>query len=271
MKSLKFFFLVLLMASAGFAAAQVNLMGKPGLMTIPSGAWFGERELGFSFGYVPQEYGYSINAQPIDPVTTNTLNFYNVRAGLTKWMDVNFTICYRPKRKESVGIGDRQLDVRFRLHKETEKWPGIVIGITPPGSEAPDLGHDYLALTKSFETKIGKLSFTGGYGSPYILVKQERLGKSTDLRWVKKKEYSEKDYQYLVGVFYGVTYQPVDFAGLMFEYNSSTYNVGVFAKVKEWLHVQVYSFEGKSWAFSLAGNFSLDFKPKELRKYEKGG
>jgi hypothetical protein len=139
------------------ALGQVNFFGKPGLMAIPSAEWNEEQPLGFSFAYLPREYSlFQTNAN------NNTLNLYSVRMGITSFMEMNLSIAYRPLLKDKIGIGDRQLDFRFKLLQETTFLPSLVLGITPPGSVSPVMSHDYLVATKNFHTGIGTLKLTGG-------------------------------------------------------------------------------------------------------------
>ncbi|WP_262712789.1 YjbH domain-containing protein [Gillisia hiemivivida] len=256
-----FLFCLFVMLAAIKIQAQVNIMGKPGYMTTPSAEWFDQKPVGFTFSYVPTEY--SLFESPVDK---NTINFYNVRASFTSFMEVNLSIAYRPQISDKIGVGDRQLDFRFRLLKEKEYWPAIVIGWTPPGSVSPILAHDYLVATKHFNTSFGKFSTTLGYGSPYVFVKKPE-GNFLDLSIEKKDEFLKA--KYLTGFYGGFSFMPVNFAGIMMEYDTKTINAGAFIKIKDWLYLQAYTFEAKEIAFTTSVNFSLDFAPKTLRSYEK--
>jgi len=236
-------------------------MGKPGYMTTPSADWLEGKQLGFTFSYLPNEYSIFKT-----PVNKNTLNFYNVRASLTSFMEVNLSIAHRPQIPDKVGVGDRQLDFRFRLLKEKEFWPALVLGWTPPGSVSPVLAHDYLVATKHFITPVGNFSASLGYGSPYVLVRKPQ-GKFLELQIKKKEEY--KGVKYLTGFYGAASYMPVNFGGIMIEHDTQTFNTGIFVKYNEWLYLQAYTFEGKKIALTTSINLSLDFSPKALRKYEK--
>src|SRR5690606_16732697 len=93
--------------------AQVNILGKPGYMATPSAAWE-EKPLGLSFAYLPREYSI-FNS----PGNRNTVNFYNARLGFASFMEVGISVANRPLMSDQIGVGDRQLDFRFRLFKET--------------------------------------------------------------------------------------------------------------------------------------------------------
>ena len=243
--------------------SQVNIMGKPGYINTPSAAWIEGRPLGFSFSYLPGAYSMFGKEK-------KEVNFYNVRADLTTFMEVNLSIAYRPARAEmnNLGVGDRQLDFRFRLLKEKKYWPAVVLGWTPPGSAAPYLAHDYLVITKTFHSNIGKFQLSTGYGSPYVFIKKQHAGSFLDFK-IEKKVATRLNANYLSGFFTAFTYRPFAFGGLMAEYDSNTINAGAYIQPWEWLYLQGYTYEGKEWAYSLALNFSLDFSPKSLRKYEE--
>jgi hypothetical protein len=260
-RCLAYFLILFLLFFSNNIQSQVNIMGKPGYMMTPSADWIEEKPLGFTFSYVPNEY--SLFETPVDK---NTLNFYNVRAGITSFMEVNLSIARRPQIPDKIGVGDRQLDFRFRLLKEKEHWPALVLGWTPPGSASPILAHDYLVATKHFNTSMGNFSATLGYGSPYVLVRSQG-GNFLDLQIKKKKDY--RGVEYLTGVYGAASYMPVNFGGIMIEHDTQTFNAGIFVKYKEWLYLQAYTFEAKKIAFSTSINFSLDFSPHTLRKYAK--
>jgi len=260
-RSLTFFIILLFLFFTGNIQSQVNIMGKPGYMATPSADWFDGKQLGFTFSYVPNEYSLFEN-----PAYDNTINFYNVRASFTSFMEVNLSIARRPQIPDKIGVGDRQLDFRFRLLKEKKIWPALVLGWTPPGSISPVLAHDYLVATKHFNTSLGKFSATLGYGSPYILLRKPK-GKLLELQIKKKEDF--QGIKYLTGLYGAASYMPVNFGGIMIEYDTQTINAGIFVKYKDWLYLQAYTFEGKKMAFTTSINFSLNFSPNTLRKYEK--
>lgn len=237
-------------------------MGKPGYINTPSAEWFDGRPLGFSFAHVPGNYSMFGNE-------LTEVNFYNTRASFTSFFELNLSIVHRPALAEidRLGVGDRQLDFRFRLLKEKKYWPAIVLGWTPPGSAAPYLAHDYLAVTKNFKTPMGDFSLTSGYGSPYVFLKDQNSDSFLDFN-IEKKTQTRLKANYLVGFFAGLTYQPVSFGGMILEYDSNTINGGVYVQPWDWLIIQGTTY-GKEFAFSAALNFSLDFLPNSIRRYEK--
>ena len=251
--------LLLLYGITGFA--QVNFLGKPGYMATPSATWR-EQPLGLSFAYLPNEY--SIFNSPGD---RNIVHFYNAGVSFTSFMEVNLSIAHRPHLSENIGVGDRQLDFRFRVLKEKEFLPALVIGWTPPGSVSPIMAHDYLVATKNFNSGFGKFSISAGYGSPYILKREKGSEAFLELELLKKIDFHGG--KYLTGLFGGMAYEPFKYGGIMLEYDTQTVNAGAYLKPFPWLLVQGHTFEGKEWAFTFAGSIPLNFAPRALRRYEK--
>jgi len=247
------------------AVGQINFLGKPGVMTTPSASWEEEEQLGLSFSYIPSENSRDVfNFR--NSLDRSDLNFYNLRIGLTTFLEIGLSLGHRPDLPRSGGIGERHLDFRLKILNERKFWPSIVVGITPPGSVAPVIAHDFLVATKNFKTNVGNINVTTGYGSPFVFIRQPDQG-FFDITVIEKKDYY--DSQYLTGFFASIIYSPVDFAGVMVEYNTNTVNAGAYIKLWDWLHLQGYTFEGKKAAFQIAGHFPLDFSPFALRKHKK--
>ncbi|MFD1079704.1 YjbH domain-containing protein, partial [Longispora fulva] len=126
-----FLYLSLLGFFSGYG--QVNFLGKPGYIATPSAEWNTQKDLSLSFGYLPTEY--SIFNLPEND--RNTVHFYNARVNFTSFMEVGLSIAHRPHMADKIGVGDRQLDLRFLLLKEQKYFPAVVLGWTPPASVSP--------------------------------------------------------------------------------------------------------------------------------------
>lgn len=243
------------------AYGQVNFLGKPGLLSIPSAEWFEEQPIGLSFAYLPRQYSIFHS-----PGNRNTVNFYNARVNFTSFFAANLSIAYRPLMADKIGVGDRQLDFRFRLLKEKKYFPAVVLGWTPPGSTSPMMAHDYLVLTKNLNTSFGNFEFSAGYGSPFIFLSKKDAD-FLDIYIEEKNNFRGSDY--LIGFFGGVNYSPFDFGGFLFEYNTETFNSGAYIILWDTITLQAYTLEGKELAFQFAVNLSLDNTPLSLKRYEK--
>lgn len=269
MKYGNFKFCLLLLAGlwAPRVQGQVNIFGKPGVISTPTAEWNEEKPLSLSFAYMPEEYSHQILEEAA--VAGQSFRFFNARINLTSFMDIGLTIGYRPEIAERMGIGDRQMDVRFRLLKETASRPSIVLGWTPPGSASPILAHDYLVLTKSFDTRAGDLTVSAGYGSPYVFWKNPDHDNIWDYFNIEKKRSADVPNRYLSGFFGSLKYSPVSFGGLSLEYNSETLNAGAYVNYKDWFYLQGYTFEGREWGFSFSAHIPLDLPPRSIRRHEK--
>lgn len=237
-------------------------MGKSGAVSTPTAMWLEEQPLGFSLSRLPGEY--SMFTREIG----DDVYFYNARLNFTSFLAANLSIAYRREKAEQnrLGIGDRQFDLRFRLLKEKEWLPAVVIGITPPGSAAPYLSHDYIVLTKNFDHSLGDLQISAGYGSPYVFRREKNSDSYFDVFLEKKSDFL--DTNYLSGFFGSIIYKPVTWSGLMLEHDSNTVNAGLFVTPLKWLSLQLTSYELKEFSYSAAVNFKLDFLPQKLRTNE---
>lgn len=234
-------------------------MGKPGAVNTPTAMWLEEQPLGFSVARLPGEYSMFTREIGDDVV------FYNARLNFTSFLAANLSIAYRREKAQQnrLGIGDRQFDLRFRLLKEKEWLPAVVIGITPPGSAAPYLSHDYIVLTKNFQHSLGKFQVSAGYGSPYVFRRENESDSYFDVFVEKKSNFLDNNY--LSGFFGSLVYKPVNWSGLMLEHDSHTFNAGLFITPLKWLSLQLTSYEFKEFSYSAAVNFKLDLLPQKLR------
>lgn len=249
---------------AGYA--QVNVMGKPGHIMTPSAYWQEGKHFGASFAYIPAPYAINRFMGTLE----HTENIYSFRLALTDFIEVNLNITRIPALSDSIGIGDRHLDVRIMLLREKKRWPALSLILSPPGSRAPHISHDVLVASKKFDTATaGQVSLTAGYGLPFYL---ERASKGSGSKiWDKYplKRKSESGNNYLNGFFGAVLWHPWEFLGFMIEHDSRSLNAGAVVKVKDWLLLQGHSYEGKKAGFSVAIQVPLDYEPKELRSYDK--
>ena len=263
-KILQFSYLPLLcVLCSSLCMGQVNFLGKPGYIGSPSAEWQEERQLGLSFSYLPQQYSIFYS-----PEEVNTVYFYNARLGFTSFMEVHITVAHRPLMRDKIGVGDRQLDFRFRLLKEKKYTPSLVLGWTPPGSVSPVMSHDFLVATKHFDFFLGELEITAGYASPYVFLKNQSNKGIWDYLVLKPKGQLPNG-SYLSGFFSGLSWKPFKLGGVMLEYDTQTYNYGAFIQPFEWLILQGDSYEGKEYAFHFSLQFPLNFAPRTLRRYEK--
>ncbi len=246
--------------------AQVNILGKPGHVMTPSAYWKEEKHFGMSFAYIPSPYAINAFMGTLD----HSENIYSFRAALTDFLEVNLNITRIPALADSIGIGDRHLDIRLKLLKEKELLPALSVIISPPGSVAPHISHDVLVASKSFEMgSLGNLALTAGYGLPFYFGRVSKNSGSGIWDRLSVARKSETGNNYLNGFFGAALWHPWDFLGLMAEHDSRNINVGAVVKLNDWLLLQAHSYELKQLGFSIALQVPLDFEPKELRSYGK--
>lgn len=246
--------------------AQVNILGKPGHIMTPSAYWQEDKHLGAGFAYVPAPYGINRFMGTLDYAQ----NVYFVRVAMADFVEVNLNITRIPALSDSIGIGDRHLDIRVKLLEEKEILPAVSLIISPPGSVAPHISHDVLVVSKKFAVgSLGNLAVTAGYGLPFYFgraLRNDGSGIFDRLSFTKK---SQQGNNYLNGIFGAALWHPWDFLGLMAEHDSQNVNLGAVLKLNDWLLLQAHSYELKKLGFSLALQVPLDFEPKELRGYGK--
>lgn len=247
----------------GRLAAQVNAVGKPGLIMTPNTDWMEQRQLGLGFSYIPQAYAINgfMNSY-------HNEHLYSVRVGMTDWMEIYLNVTRVPALSDQIGIGDRHMDFRFRLLKEDTYGFSAVLILSPPGSFNQFLNHDALVLGKKMSIgPDGTLSFSGGYGIPYLLTGRFLNGLSGFQLGFKSK--SENGMNYLNGFFGGFSWSWKELLGLQAEYDSRSFNAGIFLRPRPWIVLQGHTFEFKDWGATVSLHFPLDHSPKELRSHEK--
>ena len=241
---------LLLLGTFQYSKAQVSVYGKPGLISVPTAEWFEDRPFGLSYAFVPDAYASDLFRTDLEP-PKNRARIVGFRAQFTSFFEVGLNLTQKLEIKDKIGIGDRHMDARFRLLKENEKRPSLVIGITVPFSQAPKTNHDYIVATKT----LGKLKLSLGYGSPYQIQNDDNsnLFKSVIL----ESKNSRQGNNYLVGFFGGASYRISNSFGLNAEYNTNTINTGLFYG-RDWLMIQLNTFEFKAMSLTFSSQFTIE-------------
>lgn len=260
-----FCFCVLLVFWAGIKLpvfAQVNVLGKPGQVMTPSAQWDTLRQVGVTFGYIPENY--SINnfmSRHIGPE-----HIYGIKVPITAFLEVNLNFTRKPEIADRIGIGDRHIDIRVHLLKETTLRPSLLLILTPPEGESTFLSQDLLVATKNISMgSAGVLRLSGGYSLPYFYrIRETKQGAP---RGFTRKTSLGNDY--LNGFFGSLQWQPWEFMGMMLEHDSQRFNTGLFVQCKERFYLQGNLFGNKELGVTASVRFPLDFAPFELRKYAK--
>ena len=240
---------------------QRNVVGKPGQVMTPSAQWDTLRQVGVSFGYIPENY--SINnfmTRHIGPE-----HIYGISLPITRFLEVNLNFTRKPEMKR-IGVGDRHIDLRIQLLKERIFLPSVVLIVTPPEGYSTYLSQDLLVATKNISLgNAGKIRLSGGYSSPYFY--RTRVRDSAGQKGFVRKNVIGNDY--LNGFFGSLQWQPWEFLGLMVEHDTQRINTGMFVQWKERVILQGNLFGNRELGVTGSVRFPLDFAPYELRRYSK--
>ena len=263
MKKIPCFCVILLlwMGITSPMSAQVNVLGKSGQVMTPSAQWDTLRRVGVTFGYIPERYSINnfMNRQ-IGPE-----HIFGVSLPLTGFLEVNLNFTRKPEIART-GVGDRHIDIRVQLLKETRLLPSVVLVLTPPEGYSTYLSQDLLVATKNIALgDVGKLRLSGGYSSPYFY--RTRSTKPGEPRGFTRKTAIGN--YYLNGFFGSLQWQPWEFLGIMLEHDSQRVNTGMFVQWKERFYLQGNLFGNRELGFTTSVRFPLDFAPFELRLYAK--
>lgn len=233
--------------------AQTNISGKPGLIYIPSARQTedGAFQLGYHFN--PIRYGFRYNRKHSEGI-------YFANLTLLPRLEVNINLLRvnNELKRGQKGIGDRQLDLKYLLLKETHKRPSVAIILSAPFGIDNSLSTNALVASKTL--RMGNRIFadvTAGFGSP-VFIQRDESEKSNynifnSLEIVRKKDF---DYRYLSGPFGGFNLRFENKAGFMAEWDSQHFNAGIYATLfKRWtIQAGVLNFDQITFGTSYAVN-----------------
>lgn len=235
-----------------FCEAQTTIFGKTGLIYIPTATRTGDGTFQFGYHYNPIRYGFRYKGQ-----NSESISFVNLT--LLPRLEININLLQYNNHKvlDQKGIGDRQLDIKYLILTETARRPAIAAIISPPFGINSSVSADVLVATKTF--KLAPRVFaevTAGFGSPFYFQRGNKVNNDIfeDMRLGKKKNLS---YQYLSGPVGGVNLRLDRQAGLMLEWDSQRFNMGVYGRLfKRWtVQAGLLNFDqitfGTSYALNL--------------------
>ena len=255
---------LLLFFSVG-AEAQTNISGKPGLIYIPSATLTEDGTLRMGANYNPVRYGFrrrGRNPERIIFANLTILPRLDVNVNLLQLISTN-----QYPVKEA--LGDRQLDLRYVLLKETAKRPSLAVVLSSPFTIDAALLTHVVVATKTFQLSPElKAIATLGLGSPYFVYRNEsNLANSnifSKFTWQKKSETRYAN-QYLEGPFGGLQLQYRNKVGLMVEYDTPFLNVGAYAHLFRHWTVQAGLLNGDQVTVGTSYAFEL-LKPSKRAK-----
>lgn len=258
-------FLFLFAISQSFA--QVNLSGKPGLIYTPSAVATEDGLFRLGYNYNPIKYSLRRNGRNPERII-----FANVT--ILKRLEINASLLQMIDTKKSnvkEGLGDRQLDLRYLILKETKNRPSLAVVMTTPFTIDGAMLTHVLVATKNFQVNENfKLEASAGYGSPYYLFRDvDNISNSSFLsgfKWQKKSEDRFPNH-YLLGAFGGALLHFRKWGGIMIEYDSKHINVGAYATLFKTWTVQAGLLNGDQVTVGTSFAFSL-LKPSRRLKQQ---
>jgi hypothetical protein len=250
---LPLFFMLLSFCSFG----QMNLSGKSGLMYIPDAKEIKDGKFTLGYNYNPIDYSLRGNGRNPERVLFANLTILprlDISVSLLQMISTD-------KRKVKEALGDRQLDLRYLLIKETKKMPSVAIALSSPFTIDAALLTQAVVVTKGFELNSDfKLEATAGMGSPYFVYRDESNFTNSNIfsnfKWQKKSDYYHNNL-YLTGPFGGLKMTYRNKVGGMVEWDSQKVNVGLYGVLwKTWtVQAAVLNFDqvmvGSSLSFDL--------------------
>jgi hypothetical protein len=250
LKTVVFFCLFAL--SSLFCDAQTTIFGKTGLIYIPTATRTDDGTFQFGYHYNPIRYGFRYKGR-----NSESISFVNLTLLPRLEVNINLLQYNNHKNLDQKGIGDRQLDIKYLILTETSRRPAIAAIISPPFGINSSVTADVLVATKTF--KLAPRIFaevTAGIGSPFFFQRGNKVNNDIfeDMKLGKKKDLP---YQYLSGPVGGVNLRLDRQAGLMLEWDSQRFNMGVYGRLfKRWtVQAGLLNFDqitfGTSYALNL--------------------
>lgn len=245
--------------------AQTNISGKPGLIYIPSAQMTQDGAFQFGYHFNPIRYGFRANRR-------NSEGIYFANLTLLPRLEINVNLLRinNELKKGQKGIGDRQLDIKYLLLKETPKRPSVAIVLSAPFGIDNSLSTNAVVASKTL--RLGArlhADLTAGFGSPVYIQRDESEKSNYDifdnLEIIKKKNLA---YRYLSGPFGGFALRLENKFGLMAEWDSQHFNTGLYATLFGRWTVQagILNFDQITFGTSYAVNMLT--LPKRLRNYQ---
>lgn len=255
-----------LWVTLGSAEAQVNISGKPGLIYVPTAVESGEGTLRIGANYNPVKYGFRRRGG-----NAERIHFANLVILPRLEVNLNFLqLIGTEKYPVREGLGDRQLDLRYLLLKETARRPSVAIVLSSPFTIDAALLTHVVVATKTFRVNENfRARVTAGVGSPYFVYRDVKNLQSYNIfegyKWQKKSEYRINNH-YLVGPFGGVQVDFREKGGLMAEFDSKHINLGAYATLFGRWNVQAGLLNFDQVTLGTAYTFSLLKPGKRLKK-----
>ncbi|MFC0181215.1 YjbH domain-containing protein [Pseudarcicella hirudinis] len=236
-----------------------------GLINIPTANPSTDGFFRIGYNYNPRKYGLRRTGRNDEQVF-----FVNLAISKRLEINVNFLkLISNDKSGIKDGLGDRQIDIRYLIAKESKTFPAIALIMSSPFTIDAALLTHVIVATKHFDLSTDwSLETSLGYGSPYFVyrdVNLENVDIFSGFKWEKKSDYVYNN-GYLVGAFGGVNLKYKNIVGLMAEWDSQKANVGCYVKPWKRLTLQGALLNGNQVMFGGSYTVSLLKTPKRIEK-----
>jgi hypothetical protein len=242
---------------------QTNIFGKAGLIYVPSAQRTDDGAFQAGYHYNPNHYSFRYK-----DVSSESIYFANLT--LLPRLEANISLLQFNNQKfpDQKGIGDRQLDLKYLVLKETAKRPAVALIISAPFGINSSVSTDVLVASKTF--KLGprlRADLTAGFGSPFYIERAEKVNYNIFKR-LKFENKKRLPYRYLSGPIGGVNLRLDGKAGFMAEWDSQHFNMGLYGTLfRRWtVQAGIMNFDQVTFGTSYALN--LLPLPKRFREYQ---
>lgn len=244
------------------AQAQTNISGKSGLIYIPTAEQTDDGAFGFGYHYNPINYSVRYNRK-------NSEGIYFINLTIVPRLEININLLRinNEVNRGRKGIGDRQLDIKYLILKETPRRPSLAIFVSAPFGIDNSLSTNVITASKTIEINNNFFAdITAGYGSPFFVERNDSEKSNFNIfSNLKLKKKKELDYQYLSGPIGGVKLRYAKIGGIMAEWDSQHINTGIYGTLfKRWtIQAGLLNFDQVTFGTSYAIN--LNPKAKRLQ------
>jgi len=228
--------------------SQNTLGGMHGHLIVPDANTFKKNSLVIGFTQYPGKHLYINRADRNG--RKNNEQYYFATINFLPWLDLTLNVARIVNVESQLnGIGDRSINVKMRLLKETEKLPSIALALEVPGGNNNWFASNALIVTKTWN----KLTLTGGYGLPYVLKRKitGAIGTKQYYGSIFDLKISGKLNQYLNGPLaaasYNFSFKKNWKLNPIIEFDGKKVNAGIKASWK-WVNWYAYAPGLNSWS-----------------------
>ena len=213
-----------------FSLKAQSLTGLTGLISIPSAEVLKDKELTIGSAFYNKDY-INLYAKGYHGLGTY------ITLGFLPFAEISFKLTRLIDFPESQALGDRMVSMKIQLYMEDKYIPSVLVGM-----------HDLLHSSENVYTSHNSalyFSLTKNYVQIFSFIDVKLvLGYGLKYKYTSNNQFE--------GLFYGVSLQPITWAGFMIEYDTKIYNVGfnidLFNKVR--CTMGLMNFKEVSFTFS---------------------